>query len=68
MTQINVTLDSEILHGLFTSNGKDNAFAKLLESILNQVLNAQVSEQIGQTVMNALMSVWVIAMDFACAA
>ncbi len=47
MTQINVTLDSEILHGLFTSNGKDNAFAKLLESILNQVLNAQVSEQIG---------------------
>lgn len=47
MTQINVTLDSEILHGLFTSNGKDDAFAKLLESILNQVLNAQVSEQIG---------------------
>ncbi|SHE62061.1 IS256 family transposase [Alkalibacter saccharofermentans] len=47
MTQINVTLESEILHGLFTSNGKDDAFAKLLESILNQVLNAQVSEQIG---------------------
>lgn len=47
MTQINVTLDSEILHGLFTSNGKDDVFAKLLESILNQVLNAQVSEQIG---------------------
>jgi len=47
MTQINVTLDSEILHGLFTSNGKDDAFAKLLESILNQVLNAQASEQLG---------------------
>lgn len=47
MTQINVTLDSEILHGLFTSNGKDEAFAKLLESILNQVLNAQAAEQVG---------------------
>lgn len=47
MTQINVTLDSEILHGLFTSSGKDDAFAKLLESILNQVLNAQASEQLG---------------------
>ena len=47
MTQINITLDSEILHGLFTSNGKDDAFAKLLESILNQVLNAQASEQLG---------------------
>jgi len=47
MTQINVTLDSEILHGLFSSNGKDEAFAKLLESILNQVLNAQAAEQVG---------------------
>lgn len=47
MTQINVTLDSEILHGLFTSNGKDDAFTKLLGSILNQVLNAQASEQVG---------------------
>lgn len=47
MTQINVTLDSEILHGLFSSNGKDKAFAKLLESILNQVLNAQAAEQVG---------------------
>ncbi len=47
MTQINVTLDSEILHGLFTSDGKDEAFSKLLECILNQVLNAQASEQVG---------------------
>lgn len=47
MTQINVTLDFEILHGLFTSNGKDEAFANLLESILNQVLNAQATEQVG---------------------
>jgi len=47
MTQLNVTLDSEILHGLFSSNGKDEAFAKLLENILNQVLNAQAAEQVG---------------------
>jgi transposase-like protein len=47
MAQINVTLDSEILHGLFTSNGKDEAFSKLLECILNQVLNAQAAEQVG---------------------
>ncbi len=42
-----VTLDSENLQGLFTSNGKDEAFSKLLECILNQVLNAQASEQVG---------------------
>lgn len=47
MTQIHVTLDSEILHGLFSSTGKDEAFAKLLESILNQVLKAQAAEQVG---------------------
>ena len=47
MTQINVTLDSEILHGLFSSNGRDEAFSKLLECILNQVLNAQAAEQVG---------------------
>jgi transposase-like protein len=47
MTQINVTLDSDILHGLFTSNGKDETFSKLLECILNQVLNAQAAEQVG---------------------
>lgn len=35
MTQINVTLDSEILHGLFSSNGRDESFSKLLECILN---------------------------------
>jgi len=26
MTQINLTLDSEILHGLFSSNGSDEVF------------------------------------------
>jgi len=47
MAQLNITLESEILHGLFTSNGRDEAFSKLLESILNQVLDIQSTEQIG---------------------
>jgi len=47
MAQVNITLDSEILKGLFLSNGKDTAFKELLETILNQVLEAQVTEQIG---------------------
>ena len=47
MAQLNITLDTDILHGIFTSNGKDEAFSKLLESILNQVLIAQAANQIG---------------------
>jgi len=47
MAQLNITIESEILHGLFTSNGKDEAFSNLLASILNQVLDMQSTEQIG---------------------
>jgi len=47
IAQVNLTLDSEVLKGLFTANGKDEAFAGLLSIILNQVLSAQASEQIG---------------------
>ena len=47
MAQFNITLSAEHLHGLFTSNGRDQAFAKLLEEIFNQVLLAQSSDQIG---------------------
>jgi len=47
MAQLNITLESEILHGLFTFDGRDEAFSKLLASILNQVLDAQSTEQIG---------------------
>ena len=47
MAQLNITLESEILHGLFTSDGRDEAFSKLLAAILNQVLDAQSTEQIG---------------------
>ena len=47
MAQFNITLSAEHLHGLFISNGRDQAFAKLLEEIFNQVLLAQSSDQIG---------------------
>lgn len=45
MAQLNITLDTELLHGLFTKDGRDDAFSKLLEAILNQVLMAQSTEQ-----------------------
>ena len=47
MAQFNITLTDELLHGLFSSNGRDQAVAKLLEEIFNQVLIAQSKEQIG---------------------
>ena len=47
MAQINLTVDSELLKGLFTADGKDEAFAALVSTILNQVLSAQASEQVG---------------------
>jgi len=47
MAQINLTLDSEVLKGLFTAEGKDEAFAGFVSAILKQVLNAQASEQVG---------------------
>ena len=47
MAQLNITLDTEILHGLFTKESKDEAFSKLLEEIFNQVLTAQSTEQLG---------------------
>ena len=47
MAQLNITLDTELLHGLFTKETKDEAFSKLLEEIFNQVLIAQSTEQLG---------------------
>lgn len=41
-----ITLTKEHLHGLFLSNGRDEAFSKLLEEIFNQVLLAQSNEQL----------------------
>lgn len=44
MSEYQITLDGETLHGLFAG---DAGLAKLLEQVLNQVLEAQVSEQLG---------------------
>ena len=43
MAQYNITVDDEILKGLFSG---DRGVAQLLEQVLNQVLNAQASEQL----------------------
>ncbi len=47
MAQLNFTLDTEIIKGLFTLDGRDDSMAKLIESIINQVLDAQATEIIG---------------------
>jgi len=47
MAQLDITLDTELLHGLFTKDHRDDSFSKLLEAILNQVLIAQSTEQLG---------------------
>jgi len=47
IAQLNITLDIELLHGLFTKETKDDAFSKLIEEILNQVLIAQSTAQLG---------------------
>jgi len=46
MTQFNITLSGEHLKDLFLSDGKDEAFSRLLEEIFNQVLLAQSTEQL----------------------
>jgi len=47
MAQVHLTLDCETLKGLFTREGKDQAFGELITCILNQVLNEQANEQAG---------------------
>ncbi len=47
MAQFNITITEELLHQLFLSNGRDEAFSKLLEEIFNQVLLAQSTERLG---------------------
>ena len=44
MAQLDITLDTELLHGLFSKDNRDDSFSKLLEAILNQVLLAQSTE------------------------
>ncbi len=43
MAQFHVTVDDEIVRGLFQ---RDDGLAKLAECVLNQVLEAQVAEQL----------------------
>ena len=43
MAQYQVTLDGDVLHGLFQ---RDEGVARLLEQVLNQVLQAQATEQL----------------------
>ena len=43
MAQYNITVDDEVLKGLFTG---DKGMSQLLEQVLNQVLKAQASEQL----------------------
>lgn len=45
MAQINFTLDYDFFVGLF-SDSKEEAFAKLMEKILNQILKAESNEQL----------------------
>lgn len=46
MAQFNITINEELLKGLFLTDGKDKAFKQLLEQIFNQVLLAQSTEQL----------------------
>jgi transposase-like protein len=46
MAQVNVTLNTDLIHGLFTSDGRDGAFSELIETLLNQILSAQATEQL----------------------
>ncbi len=47
MAHYNITLEQELLHELFLSDGKDAAFSKLMSEIFNQVLKTQSAEQLG---------------------
>ena len=46
MAQYNITINDELLKGLFLTDGKDKAFKELLEQIFNQVLLAQSTDQL----------------------
>ncbi|MCD6200124.1 MAG: IS256 family transposase [Deltaproteobacteria bacterium] len=47
MAQVQVNLDMEIVHELFSKDGRDAGLSKLLETILNQILEHQATEQLG---------------------
>lgn len=43
MTQYQITVDAEVLQGLFSGNER---MARLVEQVLNQVLSAQATEHL----------------------
>ena len=47
MSDYQITIDDEALHGLLSGSAGESGLKTLLEQVLNQVLEAQVSEQIG---------------------
>lgn len=47
MAQIKLNLDTDLLHELFSKEGRNNGMSKLMEAILNQVLEVQAEEQLG---------------------
>lgn len=47
MAQIKLNLDTDLLHELFSKEGRNKGMTKLMESILNQVLELQAEEQLG---------------------
>src|SRR6056297_423331 len=47
MAQIKLNLDTDLLHELFSKEGRNKGMSKLMETILNQVLELQAEEQLG---------------------
>jgi len=47
MAQIKLNLDTDLLHELFSKDGKNKGISKLMETILNQVLELQAEDQLG---------------------
>ena len=65
MAQFNIILSGEHLKDLFLSNGKDEAFFRVLEEIFNQVLLAQSTEQPGLSPMKGRLIGLLTAMESA---
>lgn len=57
MAQINFTLDYDFFIGLLKES-KEDAYAKLMESMLNQILKAESEEQLGALVSSPFPQLW----------
>jgi hypothetical protein len=59
MDQINITLITELLQGTFSKSGKDEAFIKLLEEILDghgEIIGLRLADSVGQKIAGASFS------------